>query len=163
MTRGKDNIFVVSDTHFSHGNIVEWGLRPADFTERLWKGIEALPEEAILIHCGDITIGADYATHERLRKLKIKKWLVRGNHDNHSITWYVRNGWDFVADEIVVKMFGVRTLFTHMPTPKREGIDRNVHGHLHGGKSRNRPDFYDPSYHIEVCPEVVGYIPVKLK
>ncbi len=156
------NIYVISDTHFGHENMVNWALRPEDFNEKIWKGLDTLPEDSILIHCGDITMGADATTHIRLAGYKFKKWLVLGNHDNHSISWYVRNGWDFVANEIMIKMFGKNILFTHYPLPKREGIDINIHGHLHGGASHGKPDFYDTTYHKEVTPEVIGYTPAKL-
>ncbi len=142
--------------------MVKWALRPEDFNEKLWKGFDAIPDESILIHCGDITMGYDATTHIKLQKYKFKKWLVRGNHDNHSISYYIKNGWDFVADEIVIEMFGSKFLFSHMPLPKREGITKNIHGHLHGGKSRGYPDFYDEDYHYEVTPEVIGYSPAKL-
>ena len=156
------DIYIVSDTHFGHENMVKWSLRPEDYDEKLWAGFDKIPEDGILLHLGDITMGYDATTHIHLAKYKFKKWLVRGNHDKHSISWYVKNGWDFVADEIVIEMFGGRFLFTHVPQPKREGITKNIHGHLHGGKSRGFPDFYDESYHVEVTPEVIGYNPIKL-
>lgn len=156
------NIYCISDSHFGHENMVNWALRPKNFDDLIWKGITALPEDCVLLHLGDVSMGSDAITHMRLQNLSLKKWLVLGNHDSHSISWYLKNGWDFVASEVVLEMFGKKFLFTHMPQSKREGIDKNIHGHLHGGKSRKRPDFYDESYHIEVCPEVVGYNPVKL-
>lgn len=157
----------MSDSHFGHENMISWLLRPKDFNEKLWAMIESIPEDSILIHLGDITLGHDAMVHTKLQAIsnqgfRFKKWLVRGNHDRHSIGWYVKNGWDFVADEIVIEMFGNKFLFTHIPQLKREGISKNIHGHLHGGKSRGFPDFYDESYHIEVTPEAVGYNLVKL-
>lgn len=157
-----NKIYVISDSHFEHKNMVKWALRPDGFSEKIWAGLDTLPDDAILIHLGDITMGMDKEVHERLSRYKFKKWLVRGNHDNNSITWYVRNGWDSVCDEMVLDMFGHRILLSHTPLPKREGISKNIHGHLHGGKSRTRPDFYDETYHFEVCPEVIGYLPAKL-
>lgn len=156
------NIYIISDTHFGHDNMVEWALRPVDFNEKLWSVLEEIPDDSILIHCGDISMGSDALTHMKLQGFKFKKWLVRGNHDGHSIEWYVKNGWDFVADEIVINMFGGKFLFSHVPLPKREGITKNIHGHLHGSKSHPRPDFYDDNYHVEVTPEVIGYRALKL-
>lgn len=156
------DIYIISDTHFGHQNMIKWSMRPEDYNDKLWKALDSIPDEAILIHCGDITMGSDALTHMKLQSYKFKKWLVRGNHDNHSISWYVKNGWDFVGDEVVINMFGNKFLFSHMPLPKREEISRNIHGHLHGGKSRGRPDFYDEEYHTEVTPEVVGYNLTKL-
>jgi len=156
------DIYIISDTHFGHDNIVKWGLRPVDYNEQLWSAFDTIPEDSILIHCGDITLGADAATHTKLQGYKFKKWLVRGNHDNHSISWYIKNGWDFCADEIVINMFGNNFLFSHAPLAKRVGISKNIHGHLHNGLSRGRPDFYDEAYHVEVTPEVIGYKVAKL-
>jgi calcineurin-like phosphoesterase family protein len=157
-----NKIYTISDTHFGHSKMEEWALRPHDFNEKLWNGFNQLPEDAILIHCGDVTLGADATTHIRLQQYKFKKWLILGNHDHHSISWYVKNGWDFVGSEVVLKIFGENVLFTHEPQPRREYITKNIHGHLHGGKSHGFPDFYDATYHIEVCPEVIGYFPAKV-
>lgn len=157
-----NKIFVISDSHFGHRKMTEWSLRPEDYNERIWKGLDSLPEDSILIHLGDITMGMDKLVHDKLQGYKFKKWLVRGNHDNNSVTWYVSHGWDSVCDEMVLEMFGHKILLSHMPMPKREGITKNIHGHLHGGRSRMRPPFYDESYHFEVCPEVIGYYPAKL-
>ena len=156
------NLYVISDTHFYHKNIIEFTGRPTDFSERLWKGFDTLEDEDVLIHCGDITMGMDAMVHEKLKTYKFKKWLIRGNHDKHSIAWYTKNGWDSVFDEALISMFGERILFTHAPYPKRQDVSKNIHGHLHGGKSRGRPDFYDESYHIEVTPEVIGYVPARV-
>lgn len=155
-------IYICSDSHFGHSKMEEWSLRPGDFEESIANGYRQLPEDSILIHLGDVEMGASYSTEVLLRSLSIKKWLVRGNHDKHGVGWYVEHGWDAVCDEMVLNMFGRSILLSHIPQPRREGVSINIHGHLHGGKSRGRPDFYDESFHIEVCPEVIGYTPYKL-
>lgn len=156
------DIYLISDTHFGHDNMVKWSLRPADFNEKLWDLLDQVPEDAMLIHLGDISMGSDAMTHMKLQNYKFKKILVRGNHDKHSSSWYMKNGWDFVADELVMKQFGNSYLFSHCPLPKREGVHKNIHGHLHGGKSRGFPDFYDTLYHMEITPEAIGYKLIKL-
>lgn len=155
-------LYTISDSHWGHKNMHDWSLRPSDYEDKIYEGLKQIPEDGILIHCGDISMGGDYSFYKMFNEFKFKKWLVKGNHDNHSNTWYLRNGWDFVGEELVIKCFGKTILFTHIPQIKREGINMNIHGHLHGGKSRGRPDFYDETYHIEVTPEVVGYLPVKV-
>lgn len=161
-----NKIYVISDSHFGHSKMEEWALRPHGFEEKIWAGISRLPKDAILIHLGDVSMGADYDVESRLRELPFKKWLIRGNHDQHSITWYVNHGWDACADLMVLDLFGGRLLLTHEPKRRINSTygdyTKNVHGHLHGGKSRARPDFYDENYHVEVCPEVIGYEPAKL-
>lgn len=154
-------IYAVSDTHFGHKKLTEWEQRPADFEERLFKGLRTIPDDAVLIHCGDLALGGDVIASEFFRSMKFKKWLIRGNHDNHSTNWYLNHGWDSVFDEAVLVLEKKRVLFSHPPLPKRIDIDFNVHGHMHGGK-RGYPDFYDKEYHKEVCPEVIGYLPAKI-
>ncbi len=161
--KNERKIYCVSDTHFGHKNMVEWALRPVDFEQKLWEAIEAIPADGILLHLGDVALGSDALTHERLQKIPCKKWLVRGNHDNHSFSWYLNNGWDFVGDQIILSIYGKSFLFSHMPQPKMDGIEKNIHGHMHGGKSHGFPSFYDTSYHMEITPEVVGYNLVKLQ
>jgi len=157
-----NQIYVISDSHFGHENMVNWSLREKGFEEKIWKGLHALPSNTILIHLGDLTMSSDYEVSQQMITIPYKKWLIRGNHDKHSISWYINNGWDCVCDEMIIDMFGNRILLSHIPQPKREGVTRNIHGHLHGGRSHGRPDFYDETYHFEICPEVVGYLPVKL-
>lgn len=45
--------------------------------------------------------------------------------------------------------------------------DFNIHGHLHGGGINSHRigdvEKYDPSYHIDVAPELRGFAPVKLE
>jgi calcineurin-like phosphoesterase family protein len=156
------DIYCISDSHFGHDNMVKWALRPKDFNERIWKGLQSLPDDCILIHLGDISMGSEALAHMKLQEFKFKKWLVRGNHDNRTITWYINNGWDFVADQIMIKTHGKNIILSHHPLPKVEGIHMNIHGHLHGSKSHPRPDFYDEDYHKEITPEVIGYNPAKL-
>jgi len=156
-------IYVISDTHFGHQNLIDYGVKEENSDEEMWKGFDTLPDDCILIHCGDITIGMDEMFHIRFAKYKFKKWLIKGNHDNHSISWYLTNGWDCVVDELMIKMYGENILFTHIPYSKRHGISRNIHGHLHNNKSRGLPDFYDKDYHKEVTTNVIGFTPLKLK
>ena len=64
-----------------------------------------------------------------------KRWLVRGNHDSKSYSWYSEHGWDFIAERITMKMFGKTIAFSHMPI-KDDGYDINIHGHFHNSDHR---------------------------
>ena len=84
------NIFLLSDTHFTHRNILTF--TKFDGTPlRTFTSVEEMDEHMIecwnnvvgnndlVYHCGDITM------HERylpiLNRLKGRKILIRGNHD----------------------------------------------------------------------------------
>lgn len=128
-------IAIGSDWHFGHSKLVENGYRPVDYTQRLMKGIKGLAGVADVLLClGDVCIGNDAYHHYEINKATywtgMKKWLILGNHDRKTKSWYLRNGWHFVADELYLNIHGLRILFTHRPQPPG-GYDLNIHGHLH--------------------------------
>ncbi len=166
------NYWLISDTHFNHTKLKEWGGRSGDWQEKLWKGIGSIPDgsdEDILIHLGDICIGDDHEVHEVLQKCVptgVRKILVRGNHDKKSAQWYYDHGWDFVCDQIGLLHHGVDILLSHRPMPPDTWRWRyNVHGHTHGNMHRAEEyiNWYDgKNFHVDISPEIVGYAPVRL-
>lgn len=159
----EQKIWLITDTHFSHKKLIEWG-RPPDFEEKLWKGLSVIGDDDLLIHLGDFCIGNDAENHARFMEVvKCTKIFVRGNHDNKSDSWLYKAGWDFVCREYKNKHFGLHITFSHIPI-KRNETSRNVHGHTHGNTHRDieiQP-FYDTSFHIELAPETSNYMPVLL-
>lgn len=161
-------IYAISDTHFNHTMLVERGFRPADFVEQICANLERASGD-LLIHCGDFAIGGDEVAMEAFmnstKRFK-KKILVRGNHDSHSDSWWVERGFDFVCERFENKYFGKNIAFSHIPVPFEDGLDFNVHGHMHGNTHRLKGElakFYDPSYHRDLAPELHHYAPVNLE
>lgn len=158
-------IWLISDTHFSHAKLNEWGRRSGDWQEKLWQGLEALTTADTLIHLGDICIGEDEEVHKRLMALDCHLTLVRGNHDKKSLTWYMEHGWDFVCDGIELLYHGHYLHLTHRPARPQGNNTWNIHGHTHGNLHRSEEyvDFYSKEYHIDISPEIRGYSPISLK
>lgn len=159
------NIYLISDTHFAHLKLEEWGGRSGDWQDRLWKGLENLKPEDTLIHLGDICIGDDKEVHQRIAQLPCRKILVRGNHDKKSAQWYSENGWYFVCDGLELIFHGHYLHLTHRPARPQGNTTWNIHGHTHGNLHRSEEycDFYSKDYHIDISPEIVGYQPISLK
>lgn len=125
------NYWVITDTHFGHKKMQEYCGRPEGFeTKILHNLIMTCKTGDVLIHLGDICIGQDEHWHTELGYVHARKWLLRGNHDKKSLGWYLDHGWDFVADEIIIDIFGKRVLFSHRPTAECV-FDINIHGHHH--------------------------------
>lgn len=122
-------IWLITDTHFNHDKMPEYCGRPIGFEELIMMGLARISPQDLLIHLGDVCVGKDEYWHERLRALPFKKWLVLGNHDHKSLSWYISHGWDYVGEEIKLKMFGKNILLSH--TPLRGDFDINIHGHFH--------------------------------
>ena len=149
------NIFVTSDTHFGHANIIEYCRRPFASSQEMdeamverWNAV-VTPQDHIY-HLGDVAMRkADLAIVKRLNG---HKRLVFGNHDIFDYKDYVAAGFQ--------KLMGMRVLanllLTHVPVHS-DSVGRfaaNVHGHIH---ERNYPTPY-----INVSVEVTNYAPVAL-
>lgn len=162
------NIWLVSDTHFNHTKLEEWGGRSGDWQKQLLDGIAAIPAGDTLIHLGDICIGGDMEVHQMLFAGGVASLLnavlVRGNHDKKSMEWYYREGWDFVCDGLEIIFQGHYLHLTHRPARPQGNNTWNIHGHTHGNMHRSEEylDFYSDQYHIDISPEIVGYKPVSL-
>lgn len=160
------NYWIISDTHFNHTKLEEWGGRIGDWQEQLWTGIKSIPAGDTLIHLGDICIGGDAEIHDKLQEATkgIKTVLVRGNHDSKGLQWY-KERWGFVCDAFALETLGFRILFSHRPrNPDADNYTHNIHGHTHGNMHRSEEylSFYSPDYHIDMSPELKGYKPIRL-
>lgn len=166
LSKNNMKIYAISDTHFNHKKLVEYG-RPVDFEEQILKNLSKVDGD-LLIHCGDFAIGKDEEGMARFVEATTgfsEKVLVRGNHDNKSDSWYLEHGFDFVCESFSNKYFGKRILFTHIPA-RRGPFDNNIHGHLHGNTHRldgEQAELYEPGYHIDLAPEIRNYGPVSLQ
>jgi calcineurin-like phosphoesterase family protein len=159
-------IFVTSDTHFNHKKLIEWG-RPEKFEQYILDNHSGLEPDDYLIHLGDFCIGKDAEAHEEwlmyVDHVK-NKILVRGNHDKKSNGWYLSHGWDAIADQLVLRLFGIKVVFSHIPVDPAlwKATEVNVHGHTHGNSHRDIDvrDYYDKDYHREVAMELTNYKPI---
>lgn len=128
-------IYLTTDTHFSHKKIIEFG-RPNNYENLIKKDLMfKISPTDILIHLGDIGLGGDAAANSQWFKntLKCKTFLIKGNHDGKSYSWYLKNGWDFVCKKMTWKMFGKKICFSHIPIEDDNYFDLNIHGHIHDG------------------------------
>jgi len=112
---------------------MEYDGRALDHEDRILRGIRQFAPD-ILIHLGDVCFGDYEQWHEKLFEAtgNAKRWLIRGNHDVNSYTWYIEHGWDFVGQLVQMDRLGLKVIFTHalyaglLPV---EGV--SIHGHNH--------------------------------
>jgi len=165
--RIEKKIWLITDTHFGHKNIIKYCGRPNNFEKLISKNLfKSVKWNDILIHLGDVALGdRQFAHNKYIKPLQCKKWLLLGNHDTESISWYLENGWDFVAESFTAVYFGKRILFSHKPMPNGD-YDINVHGHFHN----NSQEYWEPdlkSYlgkkHLLLSIESQDYNPITLK
>ena len=132
-------IWVTSDTHFSHRNIIQYCNRPFPDIDKMNSALiknwnDAIAEDDIVIFCGDFlfarTAEAAEATARFTYALHGHKIIVKGNHDFKKVR-YTDNGW--AAEFYQLFDFG-RFLFCHRPDNLPEwarDYDFVFYGHTH--------------------------------
>jgi calcineurin-like phosphoesterase family protein len=122
-------IYVITDTHFFHQNIIKFCNRPENHNELMiknWK--EIVQWNDVVIHLGDVIFGNKEKLTGVLSQLPGKKILVKGNHDRETNTWYMNAGFDFACNQIIYN----NIVFTHTPIQELPaGTKLNIHGHFH--------------------------------
>lgn len=154
-------MWIITDTHFQHDNIIHYCQRPKDHGARViksWKR-RVKPGDTI-IHLGDCVMGGKEkvtAWYENVfPTLPGRKILIKGNHDwsKQKLMKY----WDEVVGYYVVDYKGLKVLLTHCPnyTIKVDGrkFDLNVHGHQHNSVGPNP----GPPRNILFALEYSGYM-----
>lgn len=155
--------FIISDTHFSHENIIKYENRP--FMNTHWMDeymIEAwndvVGEHDLVFHLGDVILAGAKRAEEILPRLNGRKILILGNHDHFSKTKWRKLGFDPHK-----RYFYKDYLLTHMPvdeTPLRVAMSYgllkgNIHGHVHSENQHLDKDLYKCA-----CVELINYAPV---
>ena len=142
------------------------GGRSDDWQQTLWRGLERIPAEDVLIHLGDVCVGEVEAVSRRIISTPARsKVLVLGNHDHESREWYHDLGWDFVCDGFELLYMSNHLWLSHRPLPPMGHFTRNIHGHTHGNlhRAEEYAAFHDPDYHMDISPELVGFEPIRLE
>lgn len=161
LTTETRRVFVWSDIHFGHKNIIKYSGRPYpshDIMNDCLVGnyLNTVQEQDVVIFGGDISFMSDTATNEILGQLPGYKIQIVGNHDIE------RNGKlkNLNFDERRVCMAldtGTDTLlFTHYPLTTVPKGCINVHGHIHQHPAPS-------SRHLNICVEHTNYTPRLLK
>jgi calcineurin-like phosphoesterase family protein len=163
----KSKIWLITDTHFNHKKLIEYG-RPPDFEERIKKNLlSRIRPLDILIHLGDICIGKEKESSNWFKEnLGCRTILCYGNHDGEKMRWYMDNGWDVALKRMDIKIYGKRIAFTHIPIAWDGYFDFNIHGHFHNTDHRRRDPFFNSiltGYNKLLAIEYTDYKPIELK
>lgn len=162
-------IFLVSDTHFGHANLLTFTTPTGELCRPGFACVEEMDECMVdrwnavvkpsdhVYHLGDVAMAKRHIP--TVGRCNGKKRLVLGNHDEPFMKLYTA-----FFDKIMSSRLLDDLLLTHIPVHPgslKEHTHRwtNVHGHVHNNVSR---DHYGPAYY-NVCVEYTGYAPVPLE
>ena len=100
-------IFLISDTHYNHSNVIRYCDRPFKDVYEMNKGIinswnSVVRNDDICYHLGDFGFGNKEQISEWVRALNGRIRLILGNHDNHPVKWYLDCGFDRVYNKSII-------------------------------------------------------------
>lgn len=158
------NVWIWSDIHFGHKNIIKYSGRPfpnVDLMNKCLVGnyINVVQENDIVFWLGDITFGDVQGINKLLSQLPGHKIHIIGNHDMDSKGKLNNLKFDEQYSCLVIDIEDVDTeyqlLLTHYPLDIVPERCVNVHGHIH--QHTLMP------YNINVCVEHTNYTPKHMK
>lgn len=171
-------VFVVSDTHWNHDNMITLAGRKFDNVTQMnehmiaaWNAV--VDPNSIVYHCGDVAYQYRHSGHitydELMSRLNGEKHLVWGNHDiecndkaddgtnkivNHE-------AWASTQPYLEIKFGKSRFVLCHYPLEQWRNAHKgwyHVHGHCHGTLKRVIPHRMDVG--VDCWP---NYAPVNLE
>lgn len=166
----KKLVYFISDTHFYHDKIISYSRRPfkdlnhmhEEIIRRWNKRVKAQDEVYFL---GDLALyGHTEEVIDILKRLKGKKHLVKGNHDN----WMFRENNKHILDYFeevfpqrhILELDGKRLYLQHrVLTTQQEKVPKRcnffIYGHTHG----ILPAVADNNKFLNVSVETLNYTP----
>ena len=158
----QDDIFLISDLHLGHANIIRYCSRPFLFSDvgemdRVlidnWNFVIA-PGSRVF-YLGDLRHGNHAPDIEEYRKkLKGDITFIAGNHDDAKLG---------AVPSATLDYQGIRFLMVHDPADIPSGYTGwTIHGHHHNNDLRHFPFMNFVDRRINISTEVIGYVPVGL-
>lgn len=163
------NIFLASDHHFGHANILTFKkdngdpLRVFDHVDHMNEYIierhnSVVSPQDKVYYCGDVTMSNKYMY--LLSRMNGEKILIKGNHDVLKLSQYEPYFKDVRGTH---QLSGV--ILSHIPIHP-ESLSRwklNVHGHLHSYRVKDQYGKPDPRYYNVSMECLKDYTPVSLE
>lgn len=162
------NVFLISDQHFGHKNILNFKRRDGITPLRVFSSVEEMDETMVERHNSvvrpndKVYMLGDLAMNKKclpiIARLNGEKILIKGNHDQEKLSGYAKYFKDVRGSH---QLAGY--LLTHIPIHP-DSLSRwkaSIHGHLHSDlvQLNGKPD---PRY-INVSVEQINYTPISLE
>lgn len=151
--------WIIADTHFFHANISVYCNRPDNWQALILENWNRLVGSCdVILHLGDLALARKADLEHLSAQLPGQIYLIRGNHDRHSKTFYQSLGFQIVPDPYeMLHPSGKRLIFSHRPILPLGLNTLNLHGHIH-----NNPAPGLGQRHINLSIEVRQYRPWQL-
>lgn len=141
----KNRIWITSDTHFCHKNILVYEAASRPFKDRdemnealIQRWNDKVGPNDVVFHLGDFSFGSRNRIRDIASRLNGRKFLLLGNHDREHFYDWIALGFERVFKSPFL-MDG-KFIFSHEPLDEIPEGKVNVYGHVHGSKYFNTVD-----------------------
>lgn len=159
----KEKIWLFSDAHFDHSNIIRYCHRPYDSKNQMNEELlenwnEIVKENDPIYFLGDMSYGRERRPIDYwLTKLNGTIFYIRGNHDRDAITRCT-----VIPDRYGIKYNDYKFLLMHDPH-RPFGYDGwIIHGDKHNNNLKEYPFINQKNKTVNVCAELINYTPLSL-
>lgn len=166
------SIFLTSDNHFYHKNIIKYENRPFESVEEMnaimienWnKKIEKNDEVYIL---GDFAFTDGKRATELLKTLNGKKYLIRGNHDSFlKDKDFDKAQFEWIRDYYILRYNNYKFILFHYPIQvwdcQHHGAI-HLYGHVHSNSEGHHPLLEELVNAYNVGVDVHEYAPKNIE
>lgn len=166
-------MFVTSDLHFNHGNVIGFCKRPYDTVEQMnedliekWNNVVTAEDTVYVL--GDFFMGMLTEVEGILKRLNGKIILIRGNHDTKNRLELLERNGVIIKDIDYVSYKGLFFIMCHFPVYNPDFVkmirDSNtegilLYGHIHEKASTGYTG--EGTYHVGV--DTNNYTPINIE
>lgn len=156
-------IFIVSDLHLDHANIIKYCHRPFDSVHEMndtlignWN--DTVSEYDLVYYLGDMIHSEGRRTIDFwLSKLNGRIRFIRGNHDKDVILKA-----EMIKNNFPITYKGHKFLLMHDPTNRPTWDGWIIHGHMHNNNLKEYPHINIKNKTINVSVELIRYTPISM-
>jgi len=155
------NVFLISDMHFGHSNIIKYENRPFKSVVEMDETIignwnKAVQRDDKVFILGDVSFYGVDKTKDIIEKLNGYKTLIIGNHDkDRSLKWWRDTGIQEVYQYPII--YNQFYILSHEPVYLSVNMPyANIHGHIHHLK-------YADNQYFNVSVECIDYTPINFE
>lgn len=165
--------FFIADPHFCHANVIKMNNRPFANVEEMNQTMIHNWNKAVLKNTDEIYILGDFLyrgtgseANRILQKLKGRKFLIRGNHENYlNDKDFDSSTFEWIKDYYTFRENKRKIILFHYPILEWESYFSNsIHlfGHVHNTRSQYFESILGPRA-FNVGAEMIDYTPISMQ
>lgn len=165
-------IFLTSDTHFGHENIIKYVNRPFQTVEEMDETLisninKTVGEDDELYILGDFCMNGGYSKRSAYRnQINCRNvHLILGNHDTRLIANFRLSPFKSEQDYCELEYKDIKFCLSHYPFLSWNGRERKsimCHGHIHSNVRNNEINQWQRLRRFDVGVDANNYTPVSL-